>query len=89
VARERIKGRIINLKAAPSLFDDFEGTVTLKADVSGNPHLVRLLLSSEEYKKARDAHRDGRIVAVIGLLQREAKVYYLRQPQNFSVVTKH
>ena len=37
------------------------------------------------YKKACDAHRDGHAVAVTGLLQREAKLYHLLTPQNFSV----
>ena len=35
-----------------------------------------------------DAHRDGRLVAVTVLLQREAKLYYLLQPQEFSVLVK-
>ena len=86
--RKRIEGRIINLKADPSLFDDFEGAVTLRADVGGIPLGCRYFLNLEDYKKACDAHRDGRIVAVTGLLQREAKLYYLLQPQDFSVLAK-
>src|SRR5262249_4052635 len=88
VARKRIEGRLINLKADPSLIDDFEGTVTLRAEIGGTHTRVKVLLSSKDYKKACDAHRDGRRVAVTGLLQREAKLYHLLQPQNFSVVPK-
>jgi hypothetical protein len=85
VSRMRIEGRVINLKADPSLFDDFEGTVTLKADIGGTPTRVQVLLNSEDYKTACDAHRDGKIVVITGLLHREAKLYHLLQPQNFSV----
>jgi hypothetical protein len=89
VTRKRIEGRIINLKADPSLFDDFEGTVILRANFGGTAIRVQVLLNSEDYKKACDAHRDGQIVAVTGLLQREAKLYHLLQPQNFSIMTKN
>jgi hypothetical protein len=88
VARMRIEGRVISLKADPSLFDDFEGTVILRADVGGTPTRVQVLLNPEDYKEACNAHRDGRIVVVSGLLQREAKLYYLLQPQDFSVLAK-
>jgi hypothetical protein len=84
--RKRIEGHVINLKADSSLFDDFEGTVTLRVDVGGAPTRVQVVLNSDDYKKACDAHRDGQAVAVSGLLQREAKLYHLLQPQNFSVV---
>lgn len=86
VARKRIEGRVINLKADPSLLDDFEGTVVLRAEIGGRPTRVQVLLSAADYKKACDAHRDGLTVAVAGLLQREAKLYHLLQPQNFTVV---
>jgi hypothetical protein len=83
--RRRIEGRVINLKAESSLLDGFEGTVTLRADIGGAPTRVQVVLNSDDYKKACDAHRDGQAVAVTGLLQREAKLYHLLQPQNFSV----
>lgn len=86
VVRKRIEGRIINLKADLSLFDDFEGTVVLKVEVGGTQARVQVLLKAEDYKKACDAHRDGQTVAVTGLLQRESKLYHLLQPQNFQVV---
>ncbi len=64
-------GRAINLKADPSLLDDFEGTVVLRADIGGKPTRVQILLNAADYKKACDAHRDGKTVEVTGLLHRE------------------
>jgi hypothetical protein len=87
VARKRIEGRVIGLKADSSLFDGFEGTVILRADVAGAPTRVQVLLNLEDYKKACDAHRDGKTVTVSGLLHREAKLYHLLHPQDFTVVT--
>ena len=84
--RKRLEGRVISLKAESSLLDGFEGTVTLRAEVGGAPTPVQVVLDSDDYKRACDAHRDGQTVAVTGLLQREAKLYHLLQPQNFSVV---
>ena len=86
VTRTRLEGRIISLKADSSLFDGFEGTVILRADVSGTPSRVQVVLGSEDYKKACDAHRDGKAVAMSGLLHREPKLYHLLQPQDFAVV---
>jgi hypothetical protein len=85
VTRTRLEGRIISLKADSSLFDGFEGTVVLRADVSGTPSRVQVVLGSEDYKKACDADRDGKAVAVSGLLHREPKPYHLLQPQDFGV----
>ncbi len=88
-ARTRIEGRVITLKADLSLVDGFEGTVILKAVVGGAPTRVQVVLGPEQYKEACNAHRDGRAVAVSGLLQREAKLYHLLQPQDFSVIATH
>ncbi len=85
-SRKRIEGHVINLKANTSLFDDFEGTVVLRANVGGVATRVQVVLNSQDYMKACDAHRDGLTVAVTGLLQRELKLYHLVQPQDFSVV---
>lgn len=87
VARKRVEGRIITLKADSSLFDDFEGTVVLRADINGVLTRVQMVLGSADYKKACDAHRDGRAIAVTGLLQREAKLYHLVHPQDFIVMS--
>ena len=45
VTLARPSGGVLNLKADPSLFDDFEGTVTRKADVGGTPTRVQVLLN--------------------------------------------
>ena len=86
VSRKRIEGRVITLKADPSLLDDFEGTVILRTETGGSPTRVQILLDAADYKKACDAHRDGKTVAVTGLLRREAKFYHLLNPQDFSVM---
>ena len=87
--KKRIEGHVISLKAESSLIDGFEGSVTLRAEVAGAPTRVQVVLDSDDYKKACDAHRDGQAVAVTGLLQREAKLYHLLHPQDFSVVASH
>jgi hypothetical protein len=86
ISRVRIEGRVINLKADPSLFDQIEGTIVLRAEVNGAATRVHLELPTPDYKKACDAHRDGNIVTVTGLLQREAKLFHLLQPQDFAVI---
>lgn len=85
--RRQIEGQVISLKADPSLFGDFEGTVILKADLSGAPVRVQVMLNAEDYKKACDAHRDWRAVRVSGLLHREPKLYHLTQPRDFTMVS--
>lgn len=85
-ARRQIDGHVVSLKADPSLFGDFEGTVILKSDVAGTPVRVQVRLHAADYKKACDAHRDSLPVRVSGLLRREAKLYHLTQPSDFHVV---
>lgn len=85
-ARRQVEGQVVGLKADPSLFGDFEGTVIVKAEVARTPVRVQILLNAEDYKKACDAHRDWRPVRVSGLLHREAKVYHLTQPRDFTIV---
>jgi hypothetical protein len=84
--RTRIDGVVVSLKAEASLFDNFEGIVTLRAAVGGVPARVQVVLNRNDYVSACDAHRDGKTVAVTGLLQRETKLYRLLEPQNFQVL---
>jgi hypothetical protein len=85
VKRTRIEGFVITLKAEASLLDNFEGVVTLRTTVGGAPGRVQVVLSHEDYVRACDAHRDAKPVAITGLLQREAKLYRLLEPQGFEV----
>ena len=87
--RKRIEGRVISLRADSSLLEGFEGIATLRVDLGGDPIRVQVVLNSDDYKKACDAHRDGLAVSVMGLLQREAKLYQLLQPQDLSVIARH
>ena len=84
--RTRIEGVVVSLKAESSLFDNFEGIVTLRAAVGGVPARVQVVLNRNDYVSACDAHRDGRTVAATGLLQRETKLYRLLEPQSFQVL---
>jgi hypothetical protein len=86
VKRTRIEGVVVSLKAESTLFDSFEGTVTLRTNVSGAPVRVQVVLNRNDYVLACDAHRDGKPVAVTGLLQRETKLYRLLEPQEFQVL---
>ncbi|MDX2038128.1 MAG: hypothetical protein SFX72_15880 [Isosphaeraceae bacterium] len=84
--RERIEGRVINLKADSSHVVGFKGKVTLRVRLNGETTRVQFDLEPDDYRRACDAHRDGRAVAVTGLLQQEAKQFRLLQPQDFSTV---
>jgi hypothetical protein len=86
--RQQLEGLIISLQAETSLFEGFEGRVVLRTDIGGRPARVRFVLGRQEYAAACDAHRDGRRVAIAGVLQRDArsKMHDLHQPQNFRVL---
>ena len=86
--RQRIEGFIISLHAEATLFEEFEGRVVMRTDVGSRSSRVRFVLSKQDYARACDAHRDGRRVAIDGVLQREAqsKLFDLLQPQHFEVL---
>ncbi len=58
----------------------------LRANVSGAATRVQVLLNSQGYAKAGNAHRAGLTIPVAGLLQRELTLYLLVRPQDFSVL---
>jgi hypothetical protein len=84
-ARRSISGRVISLKADATLLDDFVGTVILRAQLGGSSTRVQVQLDATDYKHACDAHRDGRIVTVTGVLHRELKLFHLLHPLGFRV----
>jgi hypothetical protein len=47
---------------------------------------VRLTLPAEQYLAALAAHGQGRAVSVSGLIDRQGRYWYLRDPTNFSVL---
>ncbi len=86
--REKVQGPVISLHAETAqLFEEFQGRVTLRADVYGQFQRVRVVLSRAEYAHACDARRDGQRVEVTGILQRDAraKLFDLLEPRGFRV----
>ena len=51
----------------------------------GKPALIRASLSSEEYKVACDAHRDGKFISLRGKPEKSGKYFILTQPTDFKV----
>ncbi len=78
---DRIEGYVVQLRAEATLLEGFEGTAVVKADVAGSPIRVRVTLNTTDDLRACDAHRNGKRVAVLGTLRRDAKTYELRQPR--------
>ena len=82
---DRIEGYIVQLRAESTLLEGFEGTVVVKADVARTPTRVRVAVNKADYLRACDAHRDGKRVAIVGTLRRDAKTYELRQARELQV----
>jgi hypothetical protein len=82
---DRIEGYVVQLRAESTLLKGFEGMVVVKSDVAGEPTRVRVELNKADYLRACDAHRDGKRVAILGTLRRDAKTYELRQPRELQV----
>ncbi len=88
--RHRTVGFIVNLHGETSLFEGFEGRVVLRGEVNGRVASIKFSLNREDYVRACDAYRDGRRVAVVGVLHRDAKMkmYDLLDPRNFEVLAE-
>lgn len=87
--RERLEGPIIGLQAEPAqLFEEFQGSVTIRALVDGRSARVRFLLRQPEYGQACAAHRDRQRVAITGILHRDSqtRMVDLILPQGFQVL---
>ena len=87
--RERFVGKVIGLQSEiPTLFDDLVGKIILRTEVRGEPVRVKVVLNRDDYRKACDAHRDERRVAVTGIIHHDVRVrvYELSQPQDFEVL---
>jgi hypothetical protein len=87
--RERLEGPIISLQAEPAqLFEELQGSVTIRTLVEGHAARVRFRLRQAEYQQACDAHRDRRRIAVTGVLHpdAQARLFELTSPQDFRVL---
>ncbi len=86
---ERLTGKIVELRTAfRSLLDDVAGRVVLKTELKGNMAWVKVALGQDDYRRACDAHRDGRRVAVTGIIDYEARAkhFELSDPQASEVL---
>ena len=86
--RERFEGKIVELRSLiASLYDDLEGKVVLRAIVGGQIVRIKIVLNRDDYRRACDAHRDDRLVAVSGIIHHDVKVrvYELSEPRDFEV----
>lgn len=87
--RERFEGKVQQLQFdVASLFDGIIGKIIIRTQVGGRPARVKVVLNSDDYRRACDAHRDQKTVAVSGRIHHDAKVrvYELSEPQDFQVL---
>ncbi len=87
--RERFVGTVHILQSEiPSLFDDPVGKIIIRTMVGGQPARVKVVLHRDDYKRACDAHRDERRVAVTGIIHHDIKVrvYELSEAQDFQIL---
>ncbi len=87
--RDRFTGQIHSLHSEiPTLFEDIIGKIVLRTSVAGQGVRIKVVLNREDYQKACDAHRDGKRVAVTGMIHHDARVrvYELSEPGDFEVL---
>ncbi len=89
-----ISGRIISLHATP---DDEEDDDELSPSFSnqyieiewlrdeGKKTKIRASLPFDEYRSACDAHKDGKIIRLSGIPEKQGKIFVLRNPSAFQV----
>lgn len=71
-----------------STLSDGAGTVALRVlDNSSNLEMnkLRLRLEPHEYDEAIEAHRQNRVIRVVGSIEREANLFWLYSPREFAV----
>jgi hypothetical protein len=87
--RERIEGKVLGLNSdIASLYDDVIGKIIIRTTVGGRSARVKVVLNREDYRRACDAHRDEKRVAVTGIIHHDVKirVYELSEPRDFQVL---
>ena len=87
--RDKFVGKVFSLQSEiPSLIDNLAGKIVVRTEVGGQPARVKVVLDREDYRRACDAHRDDRRVAVTGIIHHDVKVrvYELSEPSNFQVL---
>jgi len=87
--RERFFGKVFSLQSEiASLIDNHAGKIVVRTEVGGQSARVKVVLDREDYRRACDAHRDDRRVAVTGIIHHDVKirVYELSEPSDFQVL---
>jgi len=86
---EQFVGKVHALQSdIPSLFDDLIGKIIIRTTVGGQSARVKVVLNRDDYRRACDAHRDEKRVAVTGIIHHDIKirVYELSEPRDFQVL---
>ncbi len=87
-----IKGRITQLKAEridetdDRKSDDKQITVHCVMD-SGRKINIRISLNTEDYRTACDAHKNGNMIEVKGIPEKQNKFWILTSPSNFTILS--
>jgi hypothetical protein len=87
--RERFVGKLVGVqKALRPLFEEIAGKMILSTEVGEAPARVRVDLDQDGYKRACDALRDDRRVAVSGIIRQDTKTreYLLFEPSDFEIL---
>lgn len=86
-----IEGKIYQLKSKEPVNPTFEllqtdRVITVKWSREGSPgKSIRVPLSSEDYQLACDAHRDGQMIQVSGIPQKNGKFWTLHNAHGFRI----
>ena len=87
--QERFEGELIQVTSLHRpLFKEVAGMIVLKTDVGGLLARVKVDLNQDDFRKACEALRDGKLVAVTGIIRNEVKAreYELSEPSGFEVL---
>jgi hypothetical protein len=86
---ERYRGRLITTELIQRPFiREPVGRIIMATEVAGQPAKVKVDLAPTDFRRACDALRDGKHVAVTGIIRNEvkARVYELTEPRDFDVI---
>ena len=86
---ERYRGRLITTELIHRPFNrEPVGRIIMASEVAGQPAKIKVDLAPKDFRRACDAPRDGKLVAVSGIIRNEvkARVYELTEPRDFDVI---
>jgi hypothetical protein len=86
---ERYRGRLITIELIHRPFiREPVGRIIMASEVAGQPAKVKVDLAPEDFRRACDALRVEKLVAVTGIIRNgvKARVYELTEPSDFEVI---